>query len=84
MGVIYWGFDEDDFKNIQPTSDGYFNMVHTGLLGFDRCPDTLFKVLLELINENQEFDFVFVDAVNVLDKAVFEGRTMIAHAIPAP
>jgi len=59
VGVIYWGFDESDFKNIQPTSDGYFNMVHTGLLGFDRCPDTLFKVLLELINENPQFDKTF-------------------------
>ena len=35
-------------------------------------------------NENQEFDFVFVDAVNVLDKAVFEGETMIGHAYAAP
>lgn len=36
------------------------------------------------VNENQEFDFVFVDERNVLDKAVFEGTTMIAHAIAAP
>ncbi len=36
------------------------------------------------VNENQEFDFVFVDAVNVLDKAVFEGETMIGHAYAAP
>ena len=45
----------------------------------------MFIVMLHRdVNENQAFDFVFVDAVNVLDKAVFEGRTMIAHAIPAP
>jgi hypothetical protein len=45
----------------------------------------MFIVMLHRdVNENQEFDFVFVDSVNVLDKAVFEGRTMIAHAIPAP
>lgn len=45
----------------------------------------MFIVMLHRdVNENQEFDFVFVDAVNVLDKAVFEGRTMIAHAIAAP
>lgn len=45
----------------------------------------MFIVMLHRdVNENQIFDFVFVDAVNVLDKAVFEGRTMIAHAIPAP
>lgn len=45
----------------------------------------MFIVMLHRdVNENHEFDFVFVDAVNVLDKAVFEGRTMIGHAIPAP
>jgi hypothetical protein len=53
----------------------------------DSEPSTgeMFIVMLHRdVNENQEFDFVFVDSVNVLDKAVFEGRTMIAHAIAAP
>jgi hypothetical protein len=45
----------------------------------------MFIVMLHRdVNENQEFDFVFVDEVNVLDKAVFEGTKMIAHAIQAP
>ena len=45
----------------------------------------LFVVMLHSdVNDNQEFDFVFVDAVNVLDKAVFEGSKMIAHHIAAP
>ena len=36
------------------------------------------------VNENEEFDFVFVDEHHVLDKAVFEGDKMIGHAVPAP
>jgi hypothetical protein len=36
------------------------------------------------VNENQEFDFVFVDERNVLDKAVFEGTMMIAHPLQVP
>jgi hypothetical protein len=45
----------------------------------------MFIVMLHSdVNENQEFDFVFVDERNVLDKAVFEGTTMVAHAIAAP
>jgi len=45
----------------------------------------MFIVMLHSdVNENQEFDFVFVDSVNVLDKAVFEGLTMIAHPIAVP
>ena len=35
-------------------------------------------------NENEVLDFVFVDEQNVMDRAVFEGSTMIGHAIPAP
>ena len=45
----------------------------------------MFIVMLHRdVNENQEFDFVFVDDVNVLDKAVFEGRMMIGHAFETP
>ena len=36
------------------------------------------------VNENREFDFVFVDERNVLDKAVFEGTTMIGYPIVTP
>ena len=35
-------------------------------------------------NKNGEFDFIFIDERNVMDLAVFEGPTMIGHAIPAP
>ncbi len=48
-------------------------------------PGEMFIVMLHRdVNENREFDFVFVDERNVLDKAVFEGTTMIAHPIAAP
>ncbi|MBL4681730.1 MAG: hypothetical protein JKY88_13540 [Pseudomonadales bacterium] len=35
-------------------------------------------------NQNKIFDFVFIDEINVMDRAVFEGNTMIGHAIAAP
>ena len=35
-------------------------------------------------NLNKIFDFVFVDDVNVMDKAVFEGSKMIGHVFTAP
>lgn len=35
-------------------------------------------------NQNEIFDFVFVDDVNVMDKAVFEGSKMIGHVFVAP
>lgn len=54
--------------------------VHKGI-----STGELFIVMLHRdLNENKILDFVFVDDVNVMDKAVFEGNTMIGHAIPAP
>jgi hypothetical protein len=45
----------------------------------------MFIVMLHRdLNENQIFDFVFVDNTNVMDRAVFEGPRMIGHMIPAP
>lgn len=35
-------------------------------------------------NNNGALDFIFIDDRNVMDLAVFEGETMIGHAIPAP
>jgi hypothetical protein len=46
--------------------------------------DQFIVMLHRDVNENGEFDFVFVDERNVLDKAVFEGTKMIAHAFVAP
>jgi hypothetical protein len=75
-GDIYVGatyLRDGDNRNVEITVDSEPNA------------GDLFLVMLHRdVNENQEFDFVFVDSVNVLDKAVMEGLTLIAHAIPAP
>lgn len=48
-------------------------------------PGTKFLIMLHSdVNDNQVFDFVFVDEVNVLDKAVFEGATMISQTFETP
>ena len=48
-------------------------------------PGTMYIAMLHSdVNNDETFDFVFVDEVNVADKAVFEGTTMIAHVIKAP
>ncbi|MCI5045477.1 MAG: hypothetical protein MRY72_12335 [Aquisalinus sp.] len=45
----------------------------------------MFIVMLHRdVDEDREFDFVFVDENHVEDRAVFEGSTMIAHVIAAP
>ena len=45
----------------------------------------MFIVMLHSdVDNDQEFDFVFVNEREVEDKAVFEGMQMIAHPYPAP
>ena len=65
-------------------ADGKNTDVAVTVEGETKAGDMFIVMLHRDVNENKEFDFVFVDSVNVLDKAVFEGLTMIAHAIPAP
>jgi hypothetical protein len=49
------------------------------------APGEMFIVMLHRdSNENGILDFIFVDDENVMDLAVFEGSTMIGHAIPTP
>jgi hypothetical protein len=76
VGDIYVGHsyvEDGDNRNVEITVDP------------EPATGDMFIVMLHRdVNENREFDFVFVDEINVLDKAVFEGPVMIAHAIAAP
>ena len=54
--------------------------VHKGL----ESGEMIIVMLHSDSNSNKIFDFVFIDEVNVMDKAVFEGNKMIAHAIAVP
>lgn len=49
------------------------------------APGTPLLIMLHSdVNNNEMLDFVFVDDVNVLDKAVFEGSTMVAKVFTTP
>ena len=49
------------------------------------APGELFIVMLYSdANHNGEFDFVFINEREVVDKAVFEGTMMIAHVYTTP
>ncbi len=55
VGVIVWGFDEDDFKNISVSLSKNFTLSHFGSLGPDRNAKTLWKALSIIAKENQQF-----------------------------
>ena len=51
VDVIYYGYDEDDFKNYHPKESKDFTFFHGGLLGEDRNPEFFFSALRKLIDE---------------------------------
>jgi len=56
VDVIYYGYDEDDFKDLKKQEHSDFVISHTGILGKDRKPDVLFKVLKDLKDELPGFE----------------------------
>jgi hypothetical protein len=82
------------FKDGKPVGEVYVGATYVEdgkssdvAIEVDPAPETgdMFIVMLHRdVNENKVFDFVFVDERNVLDKAVFEGTTMIGHAFASP
>ncbi|UKN02785.1 glycosyl transferase family 1 [Paracrocinitomix mangrovi] len=53
--VLYYGYDEDDFKDLVPVPDKEFTLVHAGILAGDRYPENLVKVVGELIKKKESF-----------------------------
>ena len=92
--------EKDGWLVVHPFKDGAPNgMIYVGasFLKAGENTDIDLKVYRELEegtplvimlhfdeNQNGAFDFLFVDERSVLDKAVFEGHTMVAHVIQAP
>ncbi len=54
VNVLYYGYDESDFSELKPVPEDRFTILHTGLLGFDRCPDPLITALSEIVTEQPE------------------------------
>jgi len=51
VDVIYYGYDDDDFNDVELHPDKKFSISHAGLLGFDRNPENLLIAIKELIDE---------------------------------
>ncbi len=73
VSVIPWGYDQDDFKNIKRQIDEKFTLTHLGIMGYDRNPSVLFKVLKDLIEEVEDFENdVEIKLVGQVDFSVLE------------
>lgn len=69
---IYWAYDEQDFEEVKRTkTDDKFVIGHAGLLGFDRNPEILLKVLGQLKNEVEGFgDSLLLNFAGIIDFTV--------------
>jgi glycosyltransferase involved in cell wall biosynthesis len=55
VGVIVWGYDEDDFKNINVPLSKKFTLSHFGSMGPDRNAKTLWRALSIIAKEDYQF-----------------------------
>lgn len=55
VGVIVWGYDEEDFQNINVPISKKFTLSHFGSLGPDRNAKNLWKALSVIAKENSQF-----------------------------
>lgn len=53
--VIYWGYDEDDFKTLSFNPPKKFVIFHAGIFGKDRFSRALFESLGELRRDRADF-----------------------------
>lgn len=71
--VIFWGYDEDDFKALKPVGKQKFRILHAGILGLDRLPDKVFRALQRLCNEVPGFKAdLQIDLYGMVDYSIKE------------
>ena len=76
VDVLYYGYDEDDFVNLEKEeSKTHFNIVHIGLLGRDRSPEGLIESL-ESLSSKKKIRLILAGQVdqsvlaNLLEKSI--------------
>ncbi len=56
VSVIPWGFDPDDYpENLPDHHRSKFSITHTGIMGYDRNPESFLNALKELSAESESF-----------------------------
>lgn len=68
VDVIYYGYDENDFKDFQKKRTNYFKIFHAGLLGNDRNLSCFFEVIREILEERPELkEIIRIDFAGEVD-----------------
>lgn len=73
VDYIPFGFDEADFKNVNPLPRDKFRISHFGTLGLDRNPAELWEVLASIANEDSAFrNNLEITLAGAIDYTVFQ------------
>ncbi|MHB8905735.1 MAG: glycosyltransferase family protein [Melioribacteraceae bacterium] len=73
VGVIVWGYDEDDFNNISVSLSKKFTLSHFGSLGPDRNAKSLWSALSIISNEDKQFaDDLEIELVGFIGHAIVD------------
>ena len=77
VDVIYYGYDEDDFKDlVKNQGNKYFDLVHIGLLGIDRNPVDLIQTLSE-IQSSRKIRIILAGQVDQKVKEELKGNDKV-------
>ena len=86
--VLYWGYNEDDFKNLDPAADvkGYKLLVHAGNIFDYQNPERLWP-LIKKLNREQDIRNKFIGTVsplikNEIEKNELTNKTEYAGFLP--
>jgi glycosyltransferase involved in cell wall biosynthesis len=73
VGVIVWGYDEDDFKGDTPLLSPKFRLSHYGSLGPDRNAKTLWKALSIMAEKEKGFaDDLEIELAGFIGRSIKE------------
>ncbi|WP_116106181.1 glycosyl transferase family 1 [Lewinella sp. IMCC34191] len=94
--VLYWGYDPEDFEDLERQPHQKFTLTHLGIMGYDRNPEVLFRAIQQLKQEEPGFaeDFELrlygqvdhrvrasIEAYDLLEQTNFAGTVTRAEAL---
>ncbi|MCB0689021.1 MAG: glycosyltransferase [Saprospiraceae bacterium] len=71
VSVIPWGYDPQDFEKSKHTQLPGFTITHLGTLGYDRNPQTFFRVLRKMGDQLKDFQAALkINLIGQIDVSV--------------
>lgn len=76
ISVVPWGFDPDDYVDVEQKVGHKFTFTHLGIMGYDRNPELLFRVFRAMMDEFADFKkHLEIQLVGQVDYSVQEAYT---------